>query len=104
MCCSPIVWERRQALSCQETRELIHGYLDGEVDLVKSVEIEDHFRNCHACTQTYKGIRSLRSVGTAAKCVSPIHAVVNGVSESQNSRCRFAQRIPPVTRCVRCSM
>ena len=48
-------------MSCQETRELIHGYLDGEVDLVKSIEIEEHLRNCHACTQTYKGIRSLQS-------------------------------------------
>jgi anti-sigma factor RsiW len=48
-------------LSCQETRELIHGYLDGELDLVKSMEIEEHLRDCHACTQTYKGIRSLRS-------------------------------------------
>jgi anti-sigma factor RsiW len=48
-------------LSCQETREWIHGYLDGEMDLVKSVEIEEHLKDCHACTQTYQGIRSLRS-------------------------------------------
>ena len=48
-------------MSCQETRELIHGYLDDEVDLAKSFEIEEHLRNCDACTQTYKGIRSLRS-------------------------------------------
>jgi len=48
-------------LSCHETRELIHGYVDGEVDLVKSVEIEAHIAACRACTQTYEGIRSLRS-------------------------------------------
>lgn len=48
-------------MSCQQTLELIHGYLDREVDLVKSLEIEEHLSNCGACTQTYKGLRSLRS-------------------------------------------
>jgi anti-sigma factor RsiW len=48
-------------LSCQENHELIHAYVDGELDLVKSMEIEEHLKNCHACTETYKGIRSLRA-------------------------------------------
>jgi anti-sigma factor RsiW len=47
-------------LSCQE-RNLIHGYLDGELDLVKSMEIEEHLKDCQACTQAYKEIRGLRS-------------------------------------------
>jgi anti-sigma factor RsiW len=41
---------------------LIHGYVDGELDLVKSIEIEQHLEDCPACTQTYKGMRSLQSV------------------------------------------
>jgi anti-sigma factor RsiW len=48
-------------LSCLQTHELIHGYLDGELDLVKSIEIEKHLAHCDACTQTYKGMRSLQS-------------------------------------------
>jgi len=48
-------------LSCQQTHELIHGYLDGELDLVKSIEIEKHLTDCHACSQTYNGMRKLRS-------------------------------------------
>ena len=48
-------------MSCQQTRELIHGYVDGELDLVKSVELEEHLRDCERCTQAYQGIRSLRS-------------------------------------------
>jgi len=48
-------------VSCNKTRDLIHAYLDGELDLVKSMEIEGHLNDCQACTQTYKGIRSLRS-------------------------------------------
>ena len=48
-------------MSCQQTRELIHGYVDGEVDLVQSLEIEKHFSACEACAQNYKALRSLRS-------------------------------------------
>ena len=49
-------------MSCQQTHELIHGYVDGELDLLKSIEIEQHLKDCPACTQTYQGMRSLQSV------------------------------------------
>jgi anti-sigma factor RsiW len=48
-------------LSCQQTHELIHGYLDGELDLVKSLEIEKHLGQCPACTQNYESLRGLQS-------------------------------------------
>jgi len=51
-------------LSCQQTRELIHGYIDGELDLVKSIEIEKHLSDCEPCTQTYKGMRRLQSMAS----------------------------------------
>jgi anti-sigma factor RsiW len=41
---------------------LLHGYLDGELDLLKSMEIETHLKDCRACAQTAKEIRSLQSV------------------------------------------
>jgi len=49
-------------LSCQQTHELLHGYVDGELDLVKSIEIEQHLADCQSCTQTYKGLRNLSAV------------------------------------------
>lgn len=51
-------------MNCQQTRELIHGYVDGELDLVKSLEIEDHLKECEACAQAYERIRALRSALT----------------------------------------
>ena len=48
-------------MSCQQTHELIHGYLDGELDLVKSLEIEKHLSQCEACTQNYEALRSLQA-------------------------------------------
>src|SRR4051812_29242690 len=59
--CWAVSWERRRALSCHETRELIHGYVDGEVDLVRNVRIEQHLSDCPVCAQTYDVIRNLRS-------------------------------------------
>jgi len=49
-------------LSCQQTSELIHAYVDGEVDVLKSLEIEKHLSDCRTCAQMFKGLRNLRSV------------------------------------------
>lgn len=48
-------------MSCDATPDLIHGYLDGELDLVKSLEVEKHLQDCDACTQTHQAIRSVQS-------------------------------------------
>ena len=48
-------------MSCQQTHELMHGYLDGELDLVKSIEIEKHLADCDSCSRTYKAMRSLQT-------------------------------------------
>ena len=38
-----------------------------------------------------------------SRCASPTHAVVKGISESQNSRWRFAHRMRPSTWRTACS-
>ena len=48
-------------MSCQHTDELIHGHLDGELELVKSLEIEKHLSACAVCTKNYERLRRLRS-------------------------------------------
>ncbi len=48
-------------MNCQETQTLIHAYLDGELDLVKSLEIEEHLQGCQACSQTYQNQQALRA-------------------------------------------
>ena len=47
-------------MSCQETGSLIHAYLDGELDLVRNLEIEQHVRGCNSCTRSYEGLRALQ--------------------------------------------
>lgn len=48
-------------MSCDERPDLIHAYLDGELDLVKSMEVEKHLQYCAACTQTHQAIRSVQT-------------------------------------------
>jgi len=48
-------------LSCQITREFIHGYVDGELDLARSLEVEQHIQVCQACANAYRSQTALRS-------------------------------------------
>jgi anti-sigma factor RsiW len=47
-------------VNCKETQDLIHGYLDGELDLINSLETEKHLKNCPACSQNYASQQELR--------------------------------------------
>jgi anti-sigma factor RsiW len=43
---------------------LIHGYVDGELDLVRSLDIERHLQECPACTRVYQQQQTLQRVLT----------------------------------------
>jgi len=47
-------------LSCQRAQELIHGYVDGELDLARSLEVEQHIHECEVCARTYRNQTTLR--------------------------------------------
>jgi len=49
-------------VNCQEARRLINAYVDGELDIVKSLELEGHLSDCRQCAQTYSELRDLHSV------------------------------------------
>jgi anti-sigma factor RsiW len=39
----------------------MHGYLDGELDLAGSLEVEQHMQACQSCTRAYRSQTALRS-------------------------------------------
>jgi anti-sigma factor RsiW len=49
-------------MMCGDVRGLVHAYLDGELDLIRQVEIEDHLRECAKCQAAYESQRALQSV------------------------------------------
>ena len=48
-------------MSCQRAQELIHGYVDGELELARSLEVEQHIHECDVCARTYRNQTALRS-------------------------------------------
>jgi len=46
-------------MNCEEARSLTHAYSDGELDLLRTLELEKHLADCPACSQAYENIRSL---------------------------------------------
>jgi anti-sigma factor RsiW len=48
-------------LNCPETQQLLHAYVDGELDLMKSLEIEQHLQGCPACAQAHKALEAVRA-------------------------------------------
>jgi anti-sigma factor RsiW len=46
---------------CTAPRDLVHAYLDRELDLGKSLEMEQHFRECVTCSEAYEGGRRFRA-------------------------------------------
>ena len=48
-------------MNCRDVRNLAHASLDGELDLVRQMEIDDHLRQCDACRTIYESQGALRS-------------------------------------------
>jgi anti-sigma factor RsiW len=48
-------------LSCQTAQESIHAYVDGELDLARSLEVEQHMQKCQVCASAYRNQTMLRS-------------------------------------------
>lgn len=49
-------------MNCQQTNELIHGYMDGELDLRGTLDLERHFEACEPCATEYHKQLALRTV------------------------------------------
>jgi anti-sigma factor RsiW len=49
-------------VACSEKEYLLHGYFDGELDLLSSLEMEEHLKTCPDCGQELNNQRTLRGV------------------------------------------
>jgi anti-sigma factor RsiW len=76
-------------VACENNERLLHGYFDGELDLVRSVDFEDHLKTCPECAQQLNEMQtirqSLRAAGlyqrTPASLRSRISAAIPGATE-----------------------
>ena len=49
-------------MNCDDAISLVHGYVDGELDLTNALALERHLSQCAACARRYENVRSLSSV------------------------------------------
>src|ERR1700736_4206277 len=48
-------------MDCQEARDVMHAYFDGELDLVRTLDFERHIHDCQSCSRAHKGLMAMRS-------------------------------------------
>jgi len=72
-------------LSCQTAQKFIHAYVDGELDLAGSLEVEQHMQECQVCASAYRNQTALRS---ALKDSSLYHSAPAGLEKRIRSSLR----------------
>ena len=48
-------------MNCTDIQVAIHGYIDGELDPLRNLEIEQHLQRCAVCSQSYKADQALQT-------------------------------------------
>ena len=78
-------------MNCNETRPLLHAYHDGELDLMNSLAIEQHLKDCAACEQAKRSVQLLRTAlrqsNLAYRAPNNLHArVLREIAGSEISK------------------
>lgn len=76
-------------MSCKEKGQLLHAYVDGELELAAALELEDHLQSCAACRASLARLDALRAALRR-------HVEADGAPASLRERlqARFAPRAP----------
>ena len=74
-------------MNCQDTQPLLDGYLDGELDLLKSLEMERHLAECQDCARAY---RTRAALGEAVRAGELYHRAPAGLDKRVHSALRKA--------------
>ena len=49
-------------MNCHEMNPLLHAYVDRELDVIRSLDVEQHLKTCPACAAARRSLQSLRSI------------------------------------------
>jgi anti-sigma factor RsiW len=72
---------------CRRTREVLHAYADGALDLVRAMDVERHLRQCGACGRARECLQAVRS----AVAESPLyHRAPRGLERRVRAAARAA--------------
>ncbi|HKD37290.1 MAG TPA: anti-sigma factor [Pirellulales bacterium] len=63
-------------MNCSTLQDLMHPFIDGELDVVRHVEIEEHLKDCESCAEQERQLRSLRATIASASLGYPAPAAL----------------------------
>ena len=66
-------------MECADVKLLLHGHLDGELELATDLEVERHIESCERCSREFADLRELRSALRAGE----LHYSAPATLESQ---------------------
>ena len=78
-------------MNCDRVQLLLNGYIDGELDLVNSLEIEAHLQGCTSCSRRYQELVALH---TATNDVALFYSAPAGLEKRIRSSVRKANPVP----------
>ena len=78
-------------MSCELTQRFVPVYLDGELDLVRMIEIEEHLKYCRSCGQNLENHQQLRA---ALRRSLPAYAAPAALRERIKSSLRAPNESP----------
>ena len=85
-------------MTCETARTLLHPYADGELDLLRSLDVEEHLRGCAECSREATALRALRAViGAAAHFYTAppgLEAQVRAMASAEPSRPERDRHLP----------
>lgn len=76
-------------MNCEDSQRLIAAYSDGELDLVRSLEVEEHLRSCDSCAAARENLQALKQAAHSAYFRAP-----DGLQESVLAAVRASEPIP----------
>ena len=87
-------------MDCKETQVWLHGYVDGQLDLAQTVEIERHLAGCAACSRAGDNHRALQdsihAAGLEFRCPdrlrSSIKSAIRREAGGANARLSFPRQ------------
>jgi anti-sigma factor RsiW len=88
----------RTNVNCHDTQRWLPGYLDGELDLVNAVAIEEHLKTCARCAQAYASQQALQAAIRGSRLYVPAPAALQKRIETSLRQADTSARAPWTVR------
>ncbi len=75
-------------MNCHDTIRLKHAWADGELDTVRTVDVDQHLKSCGSCSAAFENLRGLK---TAIKSEQLYFRAPNGLERNIRASLRLQQ-------------